>query len=1029
MSERVMTVMPLLECMVGMMTMMMMTLSVLVVMMATKKEGEAAAADSAEQHSPGLGVKTRPRSDAQAEHLTGTSPACTRRSHTEATSVCRGEDSSCVAPSGPYCQTSSDALDTEPPLAMSWHSSCFRQTRQQLLHSLRTSANSNLPRSAVALGFAHRAVGCPCLQALKRSYYTTPVFEYAYQDSYSPSYASTSSSTSNLDLHPTPVDTSLFEEEAPTGTDSYLAQPQVQQKIDYEAPSPSTILQQMLTGSGGEQDFISPDQLSQAYTTLQQLKELHSSLGSPHISYLHAAFAAFPQRKRHEALEWLGMMPSWRDSSKQEKKVIADKLIKLLHWLNRRTSKQPQTLQQVLEILLVKQWHTEPRLRESFSKAAYNAFMTVPESFGVYNLWLRLASEMDVPGIGRDQRRVVMSQIYHIALRHLALTGRFQDAVKLVVLSDPWQANYSPPINGFTWRLLLEELACEPSEERLLMAQALQGHLQNILRRLSEESERNGNGAPSSPQTAAHNRSPPEWTRAHVSYLLKVSSVIDQLAAGEAISPFSSRDDLATMHRRALERRSYAVAMTLQRDANEQDHDHTDAQGQVAGRESEPKGVSRAAHLISRLVDNDRFGESVVTAIASHQLRLLDRSGVNVDEAARLPSDVAPVDMEAQKILLASRGAKGLWEMAYIWLLAYRRQYRDALHYFTRTWHTRGEFSQELLDEAMGEQAPATTEEKLESTGFLLWPSSYVLNVASKCLVQEVLSGVDAFKESEKERHEILQTAVSKAAQCYQLWVAGLQRTEESSGGDLRRLDSYAFDPWLNGLLPQYVKISGIIGTQEGQSVDSSKVLAALPLFDGFPTEGNLKLSLGSHQALQFLRDMQMLSVKPSLATYTTLLDTLARDAPRAWPLIEHICRQIGMAPSVADSPSSRSAFLADEKDPFHLKGSYLIAFTALLRGLHAVPTKLGGQYSAVPHARKVREWLRDLTVPSTSTDLDRAAQDPSPSDIRKEGRLVFTEDDIRNDDKLMAVLQKCQEVEKQAEEKTFGRHEVVTEA
>jgi hypothetical protein len=775
----------------------------------------------------------------------------------------------------------------------------------------------------------------------------------------------------------------------------------------------------MLAGSGEEQDFVSPDQLSQAYSTLQQLKELHSSLGPPHICYLHAAFAAFPQRKRHEALEWLSMMPSWRDSSKLEKKIIADKLIKLLHWLNRRTSKQPQTLQQVLEILLVKKWHSDPRLREIFSKSAYNAFMTVPESFGVYNLWLRLASEMDVPGVGRDQRRVVMSQIYHIALRHLALTGRFQDAVQLVVLSDPWQANYSPPINGFSWRLLLEELASEPSEERLLMAQALQGHLQNILRRLLDESDHNGEERHPRPETAADKWTPPEWTPAHVSYLLKVSSVIDQLAAGEAIPPSILRDDPATLHRRALQRRSYAMSTLLQRDVKEQDLGHAVPQGKVAGKEAGPKGVSRAAHLMSRLVENDQFGESVVTAIASHQLRLLDRSGINVDEAARLPSDVAPVDMEAQKILLAGRGGKGLWEMAYLWLLAHRCQYRDALHYFLRTWHTRGEFSQELLDQALGEQAPAMTEDDLESRSFLLWPSSYVLNLANGCLVQEVLSGVDAFNVSERERLEVLQTAVSKASQCYRTWIAGLQRMEESGGVDLRRLDSYAFDPWLNGLLPQYVKISGITGVQEGQSVDLSKMLAELPLFETFIIEGNVKLSMGSQQALQLLKDMQMLSVKPSLATYTTLLDTLARDAPRAWPLVEHICRQIGMVPSGGDSPASRIEFLADEKDPSHAKGSYLIAFTALLRGLHAVPTKLGGQYSAVPHARKVREWLRDFTVPSTTSFSGQTAQDPPFPEVRQEGRLVFTEDDIRNDDKLMAVLQKCQEVEKQAEEKS----------
>ncbi|PWN21322.1 hypothetical protein BCV69DRAFT_282059 [Microstroma glucosiphilum] len=894
---------------------------------------------------------------------------------------------------------------------MSWHSSCFRQTRQRLLQSLRTSSASDLPRPAVALGFAHRPVGCPCLHTIKRSYYTTPVFEYAYQDPYSSSWASTSSSTSNLDLHPTPVDTSLFEEESPTGADAYLAQPQVQQKINYEAPSPSTILQQMLTGSGEEQDFISPDQLSQAYTTLQQLKELHSTLGPPRICYLHAAFAAFPQRKRHEALEWLEMMPSWRDSSRLEKKIIAEKLIKLLHWLNRKTSKQPQTLQQVLEILLVKKWHSDPRLREIFSKAAYNAFMTVPESFGVYNLWLRLAVHMDMPGIGCDQRRVVMSQIYHIALRHLALTGRFEDAVKLVLLSDPWQPTYLPPINGFTWRLLLEELASEPSDERLLMAQGLQGHLHNILRRLSEEPHHKGEDK----KPASGNWTPPEWNSAHVSYLLKVSSIVDQLAAGEAMPPSSLRDDPATLHRRALERRSYAMSTLLPGDVKEQALETTVAQGRVGGKEVEPKGVSRAAHLMSRLVENDQFGDSIATAIASHQLRLLDRSGVNVEEAARLPSDVAPIDMEAQKILSAGRGGKGLWEMAYLWLLAHRRQYRDALHYFTRTWHTTGEFSQELLDQAMGEQAPAITEDDLTSTSFLLWPSSYVLNLANGCLVQDVLSGVDAFKESDQERHEFLQTAVSKASQCYRIWMAGLQRMEESGGGDLRRLDSYAFDPWLNGLLPQYIKMSGIAGVEEDQRVDLSKMLAGLPLFDAFRTEGDVKLSLGSHHALQFLRDMQMLSVKPSLATYTTLLDTLARDAPRAWPLIEHICSQLGMVPSVADSLDTKSAFLADEKDSSHLKRSYLIAFTALLRGLHAIPTKLGGQYAGVPHARRVREWLRDLTVPSTSNP-GQEKQDGSSPEVG-EGRLVFTEDDIRDDFKLMAVLQKCQEVERQAEE------------
>lgn len=834
----------------------------------------------------------------------------------------------------------------------------------------------------------------------------------------SPVYDRSSSSSSNLDLHPDPVDSSLFEDPI----DEYEEQLEDgQSSSSYEQPSPAMVLERILTRNGSPLTHLPT--LDEAYSTLQQLKTLHSDLGPALPCYIDAAFLATPYRGHREVLEWTAMIPEW--SRDGELAGACQKLELMLRTIKRRIPKEKFLLEKMMEILLKKGWHADPGMDRVLVGVVKDLYHLKQGRGDVIELWQKMAAfQVDratstLDDEAYDQQRLIIAKTYNAAIRHLAIQGRFEEAAKMVFMTDNTPGNLTPTITRFTYRLVLEEFVKSKSPENLFLAQRMQGHIHAVRRdmradELKQRQRRQQAGESSRVPTHRPKEHPLYWSLGQATYLLETGSEFLDLILAETTFSLTDGDD-AEQHQSGQTSSDEVVLL--------QKLDDSDC------------SMGQIRDALVRLLKARRHGGKTSTGlalpsahiIARYQDRLISSSSPDPAHAStQLPSRV-PTDAHVQSGLTKVRGGKGLWEFAYMQLLVDRGQHLTALHFFIRNYPTMASDLQSLLEyvrnmalprgNASGLRSlpsPEQAETALEEGPWipqLLWPSTHLTPLVMKALTS-LLSAValpsqedhsvsrqdqgydrrQAYLKREAENEDKIagiEQRLSALSNAYDHWKASLFKllptkppSEEAISDDnqeqalaergtprftRRGLQSAAFTPWLRSLCGAEAQVMGVRQDVAERRFTSEGLLSRLEVFRdcSYPSDYvdhhqqngaslAITLSPASYRSLSLLLDMQTLAVEPSAATYTTVLDTLGRDDASIWPLVVHLATKMGLVPQ----PSTLTADnIAQSK--------YSIAAAAAAEEA-VTPNQQSSTSTPIPHASRLL-FRRDRHIAYTA--------------------------------------------------------------
>lgn len=745
---------------------------------------------------------------------------------------------------------------------------------------------------------------------------------------------------SNLDLHPTPVDPSIFED---SDDAQYSRSMQAAHNGQtYNPPSASEVVGRILRQGGRR---ITPAQLSQARTTLDQFHALHggnaSELGAPNASYMSAAYAAFTFGKPKEAFEWLQAIPSYDSALENtERTEMVDMLGLTLNMLKARASIRPEALRACIMSSVSKQWHAEQGIDRKLLGCVKDLLHTLNGHGDINQFWLTLLAasrEADLSlageeGPSRTIRQVFLRDAYNACVRHLALSpSQLSAAVEmvqqtLVSVRDaydrrdihsvlPW---VSPPLSFFTYKFLLERLVATREEKNLFTAHALN----NEIRSLSYLLPRSRKPLHNSPQALdisdEKKRVIHGWDRRQAVSLQVIGTKL--LAETPEIITAANKRHLRSRKQREPRLEPLTLESRLLALSDEVILTHIEAGSLVEAR----------AILLQKIATGQKTAANAHKHLPSAQCLAAYQNLLAPGESNQL-SKPLPVarDEEAERALLASRGGSGLWQTAHLWRLQKQGRFQEGLKYYMAHWHTTADFSQRLIREALGspslqsydifgpavetaqseENATAAhlnAQEDHSSVTKLLWPSSHTLTIAIRTLVAQLRDSSSTERDdfTREERLHAAATKLEKLERCWKLWYGAVcQQHIEGTLVD-RRLSSRAFDPWIAAFAAALTKLAAL-QTEVAATADTGFIhsvcqranvaaqIDALNIFRGFELEfeDQCDVSPASARVLKLLECMQNVNVAPSEATLGIVLDTLARDAIH---VSSRIARQAG---------------------------------------------------------------------------------------------------------------------------------------
>ncbi|CAO1637543.1 unnamed protein product [Parajaminaea phylloscopi] len=750
-----------------------------------------------------------------------------------------------------------------------------------------------------------------------------------------------SDSGPNLELHPTPVDASLFEDPedrvyAPT--EEVLADSQ----DTYTPPLASEILERTLRQNGPR---LSRQQLAQARLILQEFSDVHGgnleALGKPSTAFAPAAYVSYTFGKPLEAQEWLELIPA-QDSPLSEAgyQEMVDYLGLTLNMLKARLQNNTHTVRRCLMALIRKRWHGDAQTAFKMLGCVKDLLHMMPKRNSVLQFWLTLLAasreadlvrtQEDLQSIQAMDRQAFLCASYNAAVRHLALTPtRLPEAVQLVqytlaavregVGKDAvWVA---PPVTFHTYKILLEQLVCAENEKLLFAANALNNDVM-LLSELMPKAAVRKRRARSLIRKTSDSKSPqstirflkigragdptPTWNQSQAYRLYRygfhiLSETIDMVSQSQRHRLQPKWRNFGKTSKRSLETRLQSVQDTVIQA-------HIEAGSVAEARSTLMQRIAMGPELAS-----GNMHLPSARCLAAYQSSICPGQSSNFS----IPLAVAR-DEEVQQALLCSRAGKGLWETAHLWRLEREKRYEEGLEYYMATWHTSGDVSKQLIETALNRPASSSdpesesemdmrpldeSEATIEATSDhpgRLWPSSHTQTIALRMLLSQLRRATSLEGEhwTRLELRTQIASAFSRLESCWRLWHEHLgQQMVDGTLGD-RRLSSRAFDPWLSAFAATLTKLTALdrssglnaqhLSPRYSRNVDITAQIRALTIFKGIRGTGTrCEVSPASAQVIHLLKRMQNLGVAPSRATLSIVLDTLARDS------VDASCRSV----------------------------------------------------------------------------------------------------------------------------------------
>ncbi|PWN28366.1 hypothetical protein BDZ90DRAFT_231359 [Jaminaea rosea] len=679
--------------------------------------------------------------------------------------------------------------------------------------------------------------------------------------------------TSNLELHPTPIDYSIFED---PGEDSYTAKAaEVQDPSSsstpaslaaYAAPSPSQVVEGILRSDGSS--FITDAKLTEATATLRQFEALHGSdgasssssgsMGTPSHLYLDAAYVAFTKGRPADALHWIRCGPPYSNHAQEQEltdpqlKSSHQAVSKILLLLSERATRNPAPLRQALIVLVAKGWHASADIGKRMILALKDALHVLPVERGqARKLCTQMTAadndrraQLDAKSLSPEVEqkcREFLTQALNAIVRHLTLVGRYEEAIEMVdesIAIGTAQNTVTPdlPIRGFTYKLFVRRLIDSGVTENVFAAYRIQAALQQ----LAEELGNAGDAVLEQPQasTPASQR-PTRWSSRQASRLFEEGSQLlnaapmdpTQLASSftsskhEQLKGYHSEEAIFSDLEAGRIGRARRLMMSNLRKGRR-------TYWRASGGHQSTQKLSEFAHLPSaRLLA--RYQEASLAAQASAASSTSSASAAADSSPPRSAWLCEDVDFESA--LDASRGGKCLWQTAHLYRLYRSRHLIEALRYYRATCHPTPDLPEELFEIALQSQQPDAADERPPAPADrkLLWPSWHAANLTLRCIVDLIrapASGKASERDHPEERRVLIDATLQRLQRAYETWresvarealqaqrVSRRERVHEmvrkgswEPSMSGRQVDSYSFDPWLSALAAERHKLDGV---------------------------------------------------------------------------------------------------------------------------------------------------------------------------------------------------------------------------
>lgn len=862
-----------------------------------------------------------------------------------------------------YPSRASSARSQTLPLELIWLAPAFISTLQTPVQSTRQrrarprapahSSHLTLGESARASTSNVRLFSTSALRAfdgtLPTALSATLLLAFAHSHAYeAPDNSYQQAHSSNLELDPRGIDYSVFE--APS--EEYKA------RISLSTPTAAT---GALAGASNDaatgpssllRSLIQARDLQGAALALRELGALDTPLGPPLREYMHAAYLYALADRRGDALRWLALAPTaWgKDSTVTRKALLRKDARKLagalldvaptdLSTLRRatllavRSGYGPEFVPSVLPHILR---YTDADADPEAGWAFWTELVSTWRKASIAHL--TEAGTPKTEGANTQERRnsrparqqldeIRLRRSFNLAIRTLALSGRPGIAVEWARRAVPSPSSDSAafPFERFTYRLLLEELLQAgddlAEEARKLHARCVDipeldlgislDALQRVVREYPDAVEDRGLDA----------------------------RVQDLIAEGN------------------LDGARNELMMALQ----ESDSPPAD------------NGLSPGiyAHLPS----------STTLAMLSDAIENSYSPSAS-SESSSAPS--ADRFLHSYRHLLRNtRAGRGLWEMASLLRLVRAQKYQEATQYWSATYRPAGGIDADLIALALGNHGPTQThdsrtvidaQEKTDEPRYRIWPTSSAVALMLRALVGAC------------------GTNLRRVEEVYVTWLRtafhGSTRLDLPSQDSLGLENSYerqseTADDWRSLLKKAYAPYTAAPPRAAADSYAFDTFLRAFATLNPAGAASNYSPSTpartgqegrgSSARVLRVVGDMADRGIRPSVASWTILLDTLAREGD--WERTLDLARGMGMGMDITDKTThlvqgasdSEISQSTNQEPSIDFPRATLATYTALLHALLRVPPARGGPM--LDQAVQVRQWMFDAAHDASESE------------------------------------------------------------
>lgn len=639
--------------------------------------------------------------------------------------------------------------------------------------------------------------------------------------------------------------------------------------------------------------------------------------------FIAAALLALRNRGAASALQWLTISSPILASTRTS---VVEQVARLAHALYAHAPTDPGGTQRILDMLLIKGWHSRPQLHGPLLRIVKVLYQHTMVNEGLERLCHAIVQRAVGPcslGQGAFSRRRFATFAYNTAIRALILNREFERALTMIIAIRLRQEHWSPPLTRLTYFMFVRRVH---KHKRLDLVRKAQDHILAIAEDL-KAIYRQTSGRPGINYDYTGRYS--AWTDDLASLLISIGN------------PWSD----------------VSFAQPPQTDSRDADHfleDHS--RNEEIERLLNADRLEEAREVIHRMILS--FSETgwatACRPIAHYQSKLVEQTSSNGTLPVETPQDPELQDALAQEM----RRNRGLWQFSYLWLLVKSGQFETALRNYLGAFAELSWLPHDAITRALGPQAGHLKHTGTATCHF----ANHLGYVVSVAMIGNIRMRHWLARGRQQSSKRIIlrvnQFRLRELEYCYGTILSVLKgvptgnATFETKQG-LIHLNSRFFYPWLKTFAIHSTRSHSGEGSESPEPGKISELLDTLSIFQGLPRSiYPNRMSAAAYRVLQVVLDMQQLGVASDIYIHDKIFEILASDVHNCWPLLRHVAAKLGMI------PSRRS--IADPD----LRGSYDInSYISVLRGLMSLDYWEGGSRAALPYVSQVSAWLAENTV------------------------------------------------------------------